>query len=421
MDSSSIQFSGTCVASKLRRYCRRSLARLARSAGEGASDDDDDVGAPLRGGLPRGARTRRSLSGIGSDGIFSLFRSGLSGPLRSEGPAPPPTGSAVFGFGFGCGVWPSGCGVRPSGSPPPDDDVFAATTRPCGAPNACPPANPHCLAGNTSDTGVLLNSPARSRSRSLASGAAASGSRAWLNDRRKRSTHADETSWTSRPPRPTHPSIVVVSGATIAMSVKSKCIAASTTALNAMPDGSRVPRCEPSQSLKELLNEFARERRSAPEVPPEVPRWPRNGARSDSQESVLAGGRPARSGGPPLEPPPSSPPPSVVVAGGLTASRISVHPELLPERASASPPEPAVPASIPSPPDDPARPRRLDLLPDLERTSDPACDPPPACDPLPPPSPIAARLSWLELRGCCGRRKMPCRTDVGVAGGDPAW
>ena len=30
---------------------------------------------------------------------------------------------------------------------------------------------------------------------------------------------------------------------------------------------------------------------------------------------------------------------------------------------------------IPSPPDDPARPRRLDLLPDLERTSDPAATP----------------------------------------------
>ena len=160
-----------------------------------------------------------------------------------------------------------------------------------------------------------------------------------------------------------------------------------------------VPRCEPSQSLP-LLNELARERRSAPD-PPGCPRWPRNGARSDSHESVLAGGRPARSGGPPLEPPPSSSPPSVVVAGGLTASRISVHPELLPERASASPPEPDVPGSIPSPPDDPARPRRLDLLPDLERTSDP--DPvrdPASVDPLPPPSPIAARLSWLELRGC---------------------
>ena len=420
MDSSSIQFSGTCVASKLRRYCRRSLARLARSAGRSLGRRDD-VGAPLRGGLPRGARTRRSLSGIGSGGIFSLFRSGLSGPLRSEGPAPPPTGSAVFGFGFGCGVWPSGCGVRPSGSPPPDDDVFAATTRPCGAPNACPPANPHCLAGNTSDTGVLLNSPARSRSRSLASGAAASGSRAWLNDRRKRSTHADETSWTSRPPRPTHPSIVVVQR-------RNHRHVGEVEVHRGVDDGferdaGRVARAEVravpvAEGAVERVRARAAERSGSSSGSSAMA--PKR-SQSDSQESVLAGGRPARSGGPPLEPPPSSPPPSVVVAGGLTASRISVHPELLPERASASPPEPAVPASIPSPPDDPARPRRLDLLPDLERTSDPACDPPPACDPLPPPSPIAARLSWLELRGCCGRRKMPCRTDVGVAGGDPAW
>mmetsp|Transcript_12238 Transcript_12238/g.55271 ORF Transcript_12238/g.55271 Transcript_12238/m.55271 type:complete len:206 (-) Transcript_12238:221-838(-) len=205
------------------------------------------------------------------------------------------------------------------------------------------------------------------------------------------------------------------------MSVKSKCIAESTTALNAIPEGSRVPRCEPSQSLP-LLNEFARERRSAP-PPPGWPRWPRNGARSDSHESVLAGGRPVSGGGgrSPLEPSSAS----AVVAGGLTASRISVHPELLPERASASPPEPEVPGSNPSPPDDPPLLRRLDLLldllPDLERTSDPAlCDP--ACvDPLPPPSPIAARLSWLELRGCCGRRNAPVRANVGDTGGDPAW
>mmetsp|Transcript_9431 Transcript_9431/g.38179 ORF Transcript_9431/g.38179 Transcript_9431/m.38179 type:complete len:307 (-) Transcript_9431:25-945(-) len=192
MDSSSIQFSGTCVASKLRRYCRRSLARLARSAGEVISDDDDDddgAPPPLRGGRG-GIRIRLSLSGIGSGGIFSLFRSGLSGPLR--GPEPeggaPPTGSA----GFGCRS-----GESPPGESPPADGVFrsrAGTTRLCPPPNACPPANPHSLAGNTSDTGVLLNSPARSRSRSLASGAVASGSLAWLNDRRKRRTHAEDTS-----------------------------------------------------------------------------------------------------------------------------------------------------------------------------------------------------------------------------------
>jgi len=74
MDSSSIQFSGTCVASKLLRYCRRSLARRVRSA--------DDIGSDEPGGRG-GSRIRRSRSGIGKGGIFSgIFNllSGLNGP-----------------------------------------------------------------------------------------------------------------------------------------------------------------------------------------------------------------------------------------------------------------------------------------------------------------------------------------------------
>ena len=57
--------------------------------------------------------------------------------------------------------------------------------------------------------------------------------------RRKRSVAALVTSCTSLPPTPTTPNIVAASGATIAMSVKSKCIVFASTALNATPLGSR--------------------------------------------------------------------------------------------------------------------------------------------------------------------------------------
>mmetsp|Transcript_12469 Transcript_12469/g.57745 ORF Transcript_12469/g.57745 Transcript_12469/m.57745 type:complete len:217 (+) Transcript_12469:764-1414(+) len=215
-------------------------------------------------------------------------------------------------------------------------------------------------------------------------------------------------SWTSRPPRPTQPSIVVVTGATIAMSVKSKCIAASTTALNATPLGSRVNPIDPA--LVVLLNELARVRLRPPR------RCPRKGARSDSHESVRPR-RPSRCS----EISPSASP----SVGGLTASRISVHPELLPERWCARSPLPPVPGSIPAgseppPPKDPefpsARLRSDDLLADF-------CDPKDPKDPSdsPPPPPIAAKLSCEELRGCCGRLNTPLRTDVGDTGGDPAW
>ena len=84
--------------------------------------------------------------------------------------------------------------------------------------------------------------------------------------------------------------------------------------------------------------------------------------------------------------------------GGLTASRISVHPELLPERWCARSPLPPVPGSIPAgseppPPKDPefpsARLRSDDLLADFCDPKDPndPSDSPPPRRPSPPSYP----------------------------------
>ena len=107
-------------------------------------------------------------------------------------------------------------------------------------------------------------------------------------------------SWTSRPPTPTTPSMVVANGATSAMSVKSKCIAPLMTALNATPDGSR---CITAASVEPLAEMDPKERR-------------RNGASSEPHDEFAA-----ECLGP--KPPPPPLPPSSALA--FTASRMFAH------------------------------------------------------------------------------------------------
>ena len=188
MDSSSIQFSGTCVASKLRRYCRRA-SRASRSATEViAWGGLGGIGPPE----PVRYRERRHLQLVPQRAQRALALGG--------------SGAADDGFGR-VRVRVRRLAVRVRGSavrdPPPrrrrlrgDDPTMRGAER-VSTRESPLPRGQH----------LRHRRPAQQpRAESLEVARVRRGRVGFARvvERSKEAkTHADETSWASRPPRPT--------------------------------------------------------------------------------------------------------------------------------------------------------------------------------------------------------------------------
>ena len=315
----------------------------------------------------------------------------------------------------------------PRGEPEPENDVSAGST------TAFPPEKPYLVAAPTEATGLVLSSFARSFSSAFASGSEWSGSRGWLNMRRKRSVAALVTSCTSLPPTPTTPNIVAASGATIAMSVKSKCIVFASTALNATPLGSRcisapyplVPREDtdpPPARFRSPIERRRNGRRSEPHDPTlfkpdalsafsaftarrtllQLPLWRKCGETAaeppekspDPEPRSEPRSSPARNAS---EDGPRGGRPEAYEATAAAASSSAVGTLSLCS-SSGSFPKSGVPSPLNSP-------SRLPTDPRLRALDRDAMDV------------IDARFSLDPTRGCCGRKCALRRCDVGLLGG----